>query len=390
MYKLFAVFALLAGLASNALADFSNAQIELHPLYPVDAPFIIDIRGTWPSDCHPGEQKPVVESFDGERVEIGFEIIIIHATCNDVDTPYRVLVDMSETLRDTMALGDQLVIHASFQGYFLETTVDLVCPQGEDCSSQGDRQKPRAGLYNATEFSRQGLLLARQDNAMGVYPLVYDESARAEWLFAGNHIAGDSFFSELLKPEGGDCFGCEPTGETPELIPVGYLSVLFDGPAVIRVKINDGLFTEYRSTLFGYNTFRVGMNGGREFIDIEGRWGISENRGTSPPLADITEYFPGAFDVIFESYIPAEPSTQAAGRLGYLVTTLTGEPLGQLFCFGQTDEDNNNTCEFIDPTDAAEPLFIFHQQGPDVLSMEYGRVYVDVGDAPGGRAVRLD
>jgi hypothetical protein len=391
MYKLCAVLSCISFLASSAVADLSSSQIELHPRFPGKAPFMIEIGGTWPSDCHPGEQKPVVESFDGHSVEIVFEIIVEHVTCNDVDTPYRVLVDMSESIRNTMALDDLLDIKVDFDGSLLQQTVDLVCPQGEECPvlSQ-DQQKPQSGLYNAPGLSKQGLLLTRQDNAMGLFPLVYDESGRAEWLFGGNHIAGDSFFSSLQRPDGGDCFGCEPTGATPELIPVGYLSVLFDSPGVVQVKINDGLFTEYRLTVFGYRTFQVGPTGEQDFIDIEGRWGISENRGTNPPLADITEFFPGAFDIVFESYLPVDIATQTAGQVAYLVTTLTGETLGQLFCNGQTGPDDSNACEFIDPTDAADPLFMFYQEGPTSLSMEYGRIYVDVGDAPGGRAVRLD
>jgi hypothetical protein len=49
-----------------------------------------------------------------------------------------------------------------------------------------------------------------------------------------------------------------------------------------------------------------------------------------------------------------------------------------------------NVCEFIDPTDAAEPLFLFYQDGPSSLSIEYGRPVIDVGIEPGGMAVRLD
>ena len=75
----------------------------------------------------------------------------------------------------------------------------------------------------------------------------------------------------------------------------------------------------------------------------------------------------------------------------YLITTLSGETLGQLVCKGQTGFDGStNVCEFIDPTDAAEPLFLFYQDGPSRLSIEYGRPLIAVGIAPGGKAVRLD
>jgi hypothetical protein len=60
-------------------------------------------------------------------------------------------------------------------------------------------------------------------------------------------------------------------------------------------------------------------------------------------------------------------------------------------CKGETSIDGaTNVCEFIDPTDAAEPLFLFYQDGPSNLSIEYGRPLIAVGIAPGGKAVRLD
>ena len=75
MKKLLATLLLLALFPSSVLADFSRSQAELHPRFPASNPFIIEISGTWPTDCHPGEQKPLVESFDGHTVKIGFEII---------------------------------------------------------------------------------------------------------------------------------------------------------------------------------------------------------------------------------------------------------------------------------------------------------------------------
>ena len=105
MHRLLTCLFFLTLLATDVAADFSSSQLELHPRYPGDGLFIIEVSGTWPSDCHPGEQKPVVESFDGQAVTVVFEIIVVHVTCNDFDTPYRVLVDMSETLRATPATG---------------------------------------------------------------------------------------------------------------------------------------------------------------------------------------------------------------------------------------------------------------------------------------------
>jgi hypothetical protein len=392
MKKLFAILPLLALFQSSVLADFSSSQVELHPRFPGSDPFIIEISGIWPSDCHPGEQKPVVESYDGRSVVIGFEIIIVHITCNIIDTGYRVLVDMSEAVRTTRPQADKLDVLVNFQGEKLQQTVELVCSQGRDCAGNyGDQQWADPGLYYAPGLSNQGLLVARQNAAMAIFPLVYDESGTSEWLFSGNLMVEDSFFAEVLRFSGGDCFGCEPTGTTPDTTPIGYLSVLADSPGVLQVKVNDDLFTEYQSLVFGYRTFPVGPAGEQTLIDLEGRWGISENRGTDPPLGDLTEFFPGAFDIVLEGFVSADNEIPRAAQVSYLVSTPTGETLGQLVCKGQTAIDGvTSICDFIDPTDAAEPLFLFFQQGPTTVAIEFGRPVIAIGVAPGGQAVRLD
>ena len=392
MKKLLAIVPLLALLSSYVLADFSRSHVVAHPRLPGTGSFIIEISGTWPTDCHPGEQKPLVESFDGYTVEIGFEIIVVHVTCNTSDTGYRALVDMSEVVRTTKPLGDMLDVQVSFQGATLEQSLELDCPPDQDCANlSGDQQRPAPGLYHAPGLANQGLLVARQDAAMAIFPLVYDESGRSEWLFTGNRMVEDSFFTEVLRFSGGDCFGCEPTDAEPEMTAIGHLSVLVDGPGVLQVKLNDGLFTAYQSLVFGYATFQVGPGGEQTLVDLEGRWGISENRGTNPPLGDLTEFLPGAFDVVLEDIVTADDEILPGGQVSYLVSTVTGEILGQLVCKGRTGFDGTtNVCEFIDPTDAAEPLFLFYQDGPSKLSIEFGRALIAVGIAPGGKAIRLD
>jgi hypothetical protein len=390
--KLLFALLLLTLLQSGLSADFSRAQVELHPFFPGTGPFIIEISGTWPTDCHPGEQKPVVESFDGQTVEIGFEIIVVHITCNTNDTNYRVLVDMSEAVRASQPRSDSLLIQADFQGETLEQTVDLVCPEGSDCAGlAGEQHGVEPGLYYAPNLANQGLLAARQSTGMAIYPLVYDEAGRSEWLFTGNQMVGDSFFAEVLRLSGGDCFGCEPSGATPDKTTVGHLSALADRPGVLQVKTNDGLFVEYLSLVFGYRTFRVGPSGEQTLIDLEGRWGISENRGTDPPLGDLTEFFPGAFDLELEEVVPFDSQSGRAGQVSYLLMSPVGDTLGQVLCKGQIETDGTTSlCEFIDPTDAAEPLFLLYQQGPSRLAIEYGRPVIAVGTPPGGVAVRLD
>jgi hypothetical protein len=383
---------LLVLLTTSALADFSRSQAILHPRFPAAEPFFIEISGTWPTDCHPGEQKPKVESWDGQTVKIAFDIIVVHITCNDRDTPYRALVDMSEALRSTGASGDSLQLQVEFDGASLEQTVDLVCPPGADCGAAEQGQTGvEPGLYYASDYPNQGLLLARQGAATAIYPLVYDKDGNSIWLFTGNLMTEDAFFSEVLAFSGGDCFGCEPGGATPDMTSIGHLSVLADQPGVLQVKVNDGLFTEYRSLVFGYLTFAVGPVGEQTLIDLAGRWGLSENHGTDPPLGDLTELLPAVFDLYREEIVTANPGLQQDGQVSYLATGPTGEPIGQLLCKGQTASDGvTGLCEFIDPTDAAEPLFLFHQLGPSRLMIEYGRPVIAIGRAPGGQAVRLE
>ena len=390
MKKLLCILILLILIPHVVMADFSNTQVALHPRLPATDPFIIEIIGTWPTDCHPGEQKPVIESYDGQSVKITFEIIIVHVTCNVIDTHYRILVDMSEAVRTTRPLGDLLDLHMSFEGEALEQVLVLNCQEEECADPSLDFHRPEVGLYETPHLLNQGLLIARQYSAMGVFPLVYDELGRSEWLFSGNHMVEDTFFTDIMRPSGGDCFGCEPTNVEPDLMTIGRLSVLVDKPGLLQVKINDGLFTEYHRTVYGYNTLRVGPSGEHALIDLEGRWGISKNWGTNPPAGDLTEFLPGIFELVLENRDTVHDPIAHSGQVSYLASTPTGDILGQVVCSGQTTMDGANACEFIDPTDAAEPLLWFYQQGPSSLLIEFGRPLPDVGIPPGGKAVRLD
>ena len=99
------LFPLLFIFFNPAWADFSNTKVWHHPLYIGDTePFLIDLKGEWPTDCHPGEQKPVISEYTGDFVLIEFETIVEHVTCNDVATAYRVLVDMSDVI-DTVKVS---------------------------------------------------------------------------------------------------------------------------------------------------------------------------------------------------------------------------------------------------------------------------------------------
>ena len=166
---------------------------------------------------------------------------------------------------------------------------------------------------------------------------------------------------------------------------------LVDGPGLLQVKIDDGLFVEYNALVYGYRVFALGPDGSRHLIDLEGRWGISENRGTDPPLGDLTRFIPGAFDIEFTGVVIAEEAADFAEQVTYSVKSPAGDVLGELVCDGQTAADGiTKVCQFIDPTDAAEPLLLFFQQGPSTLAIEYGRAVIAIGTPPGGKAVRID
>lgn len=378
----------LALLAPGLGADFTRSEALLHPAHPGGGPFIVELRGTWPSDCHPGEQRPVVEAWDGERLVLGFETIVVHITCNDVDTAYRALWDLYAEVAATPPASATLQLEVHYDGALLATELALDCA-GEGCLAPAAAVAPEPGLYEAPGLARQGLLLARQGEAMAVYPLAYDAAGRNQWLFSGGHLAGDVLFTELLRLEGGDCFGCEPSGAQPVLEPAGRLAVLADGPGRLQVKADDGPFRAYHRTVYGYALLPVGPGGERTLVDLAGRWGLAENRGTDPPLGDLTRLIPAAFDIRHEK-LP-DGAVPPAGQVGYEVLALTGEVLGQLVCAGATDAGGlAPVCEFIDPTDAAEPLLRFRQDGPATLAIDYARAVIAIGTPPGGRAVRLE
>ena len=163
---------LLALLQSTVLADFSRSQAVLHPQLPAAGPFIIEIAGTWPTDCHPGEQKPVVAAWDGQAVKIEFEIIVVHVTCNDADTPYRVLVDMSEAVRTLEPMGDTLDLQVDYQGATWEQSVPLVCPTGDDCTAdnavpQGAERRHGSLSAGVRRIGAESLGVRRQPHAGG-------------------------------------------------------------------------------------------------------------------------------------------------------------------------------------------------------------------------------
>jgi hypothetical protein len=142
---------------NTSWAYFSNTSIQLHPYYPLDGPFVLEINGDWSNDCHPGEQRPVIRSYDGNSVLIEFDIIVVHITCNETVTPYRVLVDMSDVVDTVEGDFPSLEITVRFGGDEFHQSVMLDCEPMAACEEPvvGDI-RPEEGLYHNMELQNQG------------------------------------------------------------------------------------------------------------------------------------------------------------------------------------------------------------------------------------------
>lgn len=329
---------------SASWADFSNIQVGVHPIYTVgNAPFVVDIRGEWPTDCHPGEQKPVIREYTGDSALIEFETIVEHVTCNEIVTPYRVLVDMSDVV-DTVE-GDFPFVDLTirFDGSELERRVDKRCLLCDPPPPPRDI-KPEAGLYGSDGLEKQGLLLARQNQRMAAYPLIYDESGSSEWVFSPGGIVEDVFFSALYELTGGQCLGCPPPDEPPKLNEVGKLTLLMDSQGLVQMKINDGLFITYEQSEFGYGGFEI-LGADDEtpvrVPDLSGRWAFSDEESyfdeTTPPP---TSVLPLVFDVTLRSNVDPPlptiglmpPMTGPPNDVFYSILNMEGEQVAQMLC----------------------------------------------------------
>jgi len=337
---------------NTAWADFSSTRVYAHPLYWVSSePYLLDIKGNWSSDCHPGEQKPVISAYTGDSVLIEFEIITEHVTCNDVLTPYRVLVDMSDVVDDVAGEFLSIDVTIRFGGDEHMERVFKGCPL---CSPPPPPRdvKPEAGLYYSNGLEKQGLLIARQNQRMGVYPLIYDQAGTSEWVLGPGGIVEDVFFAELHEWTGGQCLGCPPPDEPPQTAVVGKISMLMDSEDLIQVKINDGLFMTYEPSEFGYGQFAVSSlddSGVYTIPDLSGRWAFSDDESvftqTTPPP---TVILPLVFDIEFKTFDPLPPIVSVPPPLYVLFSVLdiAGDPVAELRC-GYRDEV---VCDLKSPT----------------------------------------
>jgi len=320
-----------------------------HPLYlTANDPYLIDLKGEWPTDCHPGEQKPVISEYTGDSVLIEFETIVEHVTCNEVVTPYRVLVDMSDVTDTVDKEFDFIDITVRFGGAELKDQLTTFCGLWCDPPPPPRDIKPEAGLYHSDGLEKQGLLLARQNQRMAVYPLIYDDSGSSEWLIGPGGIVEDVFFSELFELTGGQCLGCPPPDEPTKLNKVGKLSMLMDSEGLIQVKVNDGLFTTYEQSEFGYGSRDVGGDPPRRIPDLSGRWAFV-NVGKKSPAN--TRFIPLVFDITLES-VTDVPTVATApptlpGNVKFSIRDMDGAEVAQMQCDYGSDLDSIVDAEMI-------------------------------------------
>jgi hypothetical protein len=342
------VFLLMVFYFNTGWADFSEARFTLHPIQPKDGePYLIEITGEWPSDCHPGEQKPVISDYTGDTALIEFETILVHVTCNDVATPYRVLVDMSDVIDSVSERFIGVEVTVRFGESEFTSMLEFLCI----CSPVpvGPHINPEVGSYSSNAMGRQGLLLSRQNQRMGVFPLIYDESGSSEWLLGPGGIVEDVFFADLYESTGGQCLGCLPPDEPPQIGVVGKISMLMDSEGIIQVKINDGLFETYGQVAFGYGEVNIGGNPIVNIPDLSGRWAfingdIMQNTGSAPP----TSFLPLVFDIHLLPpptigtlppimVVPPVPiGTPPPGNASYVIRDMEGENVAEMRCEYET------------------------------------------------------
>jgi hypothetical protein len=366
-------------------ADFSLSQISLHPPAPQDGPFIIEIEGNWPTDCHPGEQKPVISAYDGASALIEFETIVVHITCNIIETPYRVLIDMSDVIGSIEGTFSDLDLTVRFGDEELNANLFLYCNLlSPPCpSSIYSPKRPGTGSYVNSGLDSQGLFITRQNNVMAVFPLVFDELGSSEWYVAGGSLVANAFFANLYELTGGQCLGCLPPAEPAQENLVGKLTLLTDGPGAIQVRVNDGLFTTYNPYVFGYKEINLGGSPRVSIPDLSGRWafaggdvGPSPSGGHSPFLG-----LPLVFDISLKQLnVPDLVVTVfPPGSAVFSILDVMGEEIAEILCdmqlngeIGCTDDlPGEYSFELISP-DRMVIAFI----GPIIPEFPPGKAFV--------------
>jgi hypothetical protein len=312
-----------------------------------------------------------------------------------VVTPFRVLVDMSDVTDSVTGVFTDIAVTLKFGGTEFTKSLNLICI----CSPvpKGPNIKPESGIYYSEGLEKQGLLLARQHQRMGAYPLIYDESGSSEWVLGPGGIVEDVFFAVLLESTGGQCLDCPPSEEPPQMNVIGKISMLMDSEGEIQVKINDGLFKTYKPSVFGYGEFeKVAVDESVGNIpDLTGRWAFVKN---GPPAvlgssAVPNSFLPLVFDVKVRNDVqpplPDRPPSPVDNVL-YSILDMAGEEVTAMRCFYDKDTgpDIKMYC-YLYPGEANESFSVGLQSIERMVIFNNAPIFE--GQSPGiGVYVRID
>jgi len=235
---------------------------------------------------------------------------------------------------------------------------------------------------------------------MGAYPLIYDQSGSSEWLLGGGGIVEDTFFAELLESSGGQCLGCLPPAEPPQMGVVGKITMLMDNEGTLQVKINDGLFTTYTPSVFGYWDLDISGFLQTSSPDLSGRWAFVDV-DTLPP--DTSSFpLPLVFDIAVKSVGPeigdpvppivcCVPPLPTSAR--FSIRNIEGEDIAEMVC-GFIENNwilDEMFCDLNMPNleDGVDP---FHVEllSTERIKMTYTGLKFAVGAPITGTAVRID
>ena len=189
----------------------------------------------------------------------------------------------------------------------------LACPlqpAAQDGQPQPDdvRSMIQSGLYAAPELNNQGLIIARQGNAVAAYPLIYDEDGDSRWFFSGTLLNDDGTYdADLYALSDGQCLGCPAPMAPPTLEIVG--SIAIDGsdplePEMTVITGEEDNRTEqtvvYEPVVFGHITYDLY---GEKVAGLEGKWALTVPENPDESHQCPQELLGWVFDLNFDHYV---------------------------------------------------------------------------------------
>lgn len=234
---------------------------------------------------------------------------------------------------------------------------------------------------------------------MAVYPLIYDETGSSEWLFGGEGIDEEVYFTDLFELSNGQCLGCAAPNEPPDMNVVGKFSMLMDRDGAIHVKINDGLFEEYEQLVFGYGSVQKWDPTEQAEVsipDLSGRWAFTNVPSANAQItAPPTSLLPLVFDIKSRSRVdpplpvitPPPVPPESNTHLHYGVADMENQLVADLVC----DHSGAMHCELYTPGKGEFADYFDVQMLSTNKMLMTNKATPEQGESIGtGTAVRID